>query len=65
MKDLEEVNVILGIRIKWVNKGLVITQSHYAEKNLKWFNFSNCSLMSTPVDSSVKLMPNTGILIYN
>ena len=63
MKDLGEADVILGIRIKRMNKGLVMTQSHYIEKILKRFNFTQCSPVSTPMDPSVKLMPNNGIPI--
>ena len=60
MKDLGEADVILGIRIIRENKGLIMTQSHYVEKILKRFNYSDCSPVSTPMDPSVKLMPNTG-----
>jgi len=63
MKDLGEADVILGIRIKRVNKGIALTQSHYVEKILKKFNYSDCSPVSTPMDPSVKLMPNKGIAI--
>ena len=38
MKDLGEADVILGIRIKWVNNGIALMQSHYVEKILKKFN---------------------------
>ncbi|GJU15450.1 zinc finger, CCHC-type containing protein [Tanacetum coccineum] len=38
MKDMGEADVILGIKIKRENKGIVITQSHYIEKILKKFN---------------------------
>jgi len=48
MKDLGEADVILGIRIKWVNKGIALTQSHCVEKILKKFNYSDCSPLSTP-----------------
>nr|GFA59751.1 zinc finger, CCHC-type [Tanacetum cinerariifolium] len=38
MKNMGEVGVILGIKIKRENKRIVITQSHYIEKILKKFN---------------------------
>ncbi|CAM8923728.1 unnamed protein product [Rhodiola kirilowii] len=60
MKDMGEADVILGIRIKRENKGLALSQSHYVEKVLKKFNCLNCSPVSTPMDSNVKLLPNTG-----
>nr|GEV46585.1 zinc finger, CCHC-type [Tanacetum cinerariifolium] len=43
MKDMGEAGVILGIKIKRKNKGIVITQSHYIKKILKKFNREDCS----------------------
>ncbi|GJW44405.1 zinc finger, CCHC-type containing protein [Tanacetum coccineum] len=57
---VREANVILGIKIKHGNKGIIITQSHYIEKILKKFNREDCSLMNTPMDPVEKLKPNTG-----
>nr|GEZ33293.1 hypothetical protein [Tanacetum cinerariifolium] len=59
MKDMGEANVILSIKIKHENKGIVITQSHYIKKILKKFNREDCSLVSTPMDLVKKLKPNT------
>ncbi|GKG09682.1 hypothetical protein Tco_0338428 [Tanacetum coccineum] len=47
MKDMREADVILGIRIKH-------------EKVLKKFNYFECTPVSTPMDTSEKLMPNNG-----
>ncbi|GJV21385.1 zinc finger, CCHC-type containing protein [Tanacetum coccineum] len=60
MKDMGEADVILGIKIKHENKGIVFTQSHYIEKILKKFNREDCSPVSTPMDPVEKLKPNTG-----
>nr|GEX05721.1 zinc finger, CCHC-type [Tanacetum cinerariifolium] len=60
MKDIGEADVILGIKIKRKNKGIVITQSYYIEKILKKFNREDCSSVSTPIDLVEKLKPNTG-----
>ncbi|GKF39400.1 zinc finger, CCHC-type containing protein, partial [Tanacetum coccineum] len=60
MKDMGEADVILGIKIKHENKGIVITQSHYIEKILNNFNREDCSLVSTPMDPVEKLKPNAG-----
>ncbi|GKE26964.1 zinc finger, CCHC-type containing protein, partial [Tanacetum coccineum] len=60
MKDIGEVDVILGIKIKRKNKGIVITQSHYIKKILKKSNREDCSPVSTPMDLVDKLKPNTG-----
>ncbi|GJR50818.1 zinc finger, CCHC-type containing protein [Tanacetum coccineum] len=58
MKDMGEANVILGIKIKRENKGIVITQSHYIEKILNKFNHEDCSPVSTPIDPVEKLKQN-------
>nr|KAJ0212594.1 hypothetical protein LSAT_V11C400219000 [Lactuca sativa] len=60
MKDMGEAEVILGIRIRKGNNEISISQSHYIEKILKKFNFENCSPVSTPIDPSLKLLPNKG-----
>ncbi|GJV34111.1 DNA helicase [Tanacetum coccineum] len=60
MKDMGEENVILAIKIKRENKGIVITQSYYIEKILKKFNREDCAPVSTPMDPVEKLNPNTG-----
>ncbi|GJR51647.1 zinc finger, CCHC-type containing protein [Tanacetum coccineum] len=61
--DMGEADVILGIKIKRENKGIVITQSHYIEKILKKFNREDCSPVSTPMDPVEKLKPNTCKLV--
>nr|GEW31909.1 zinc finger, CCHC-type [Tanacetum cinerariifolium] len=38
-------------------------QSHYIEKVLKKFNYSDCTPVSTPLDSCEKLMPNRGLAV--
>ncbi|GJU69628.1 ribonuclease H-like domain-containing protein [Tanacetum coccineum] len=63
MKDMGEANVILGIRIKHESNGIAISQSHYIEKVLKKFNYSDCTLVSTPLDTYEKLMPNRGLAV--
>ncbi|GJY71892.1 zinc finger, CCHC-type containing protein [Tanacetum coccineum] len=60
MKDMGEADVILGIKIKRENKGIVITQSHYIEKILKKFNRKDYSPVSTPMDPVEKLKLHTG-----
>ncbi|CAM8975690.1 unnamed protein product [Rhodiola kirilowii] len=60
MKDMGETEVILGIRIKRVEGGLVLTQSHYIEKVLKKYKYLNCHPVTTPFDSSKHLLPNKG-----
>ncbi|GKD33566.1 zinc finger, CCHC-type containing protein [Tanacetum coccineum] len=63
MKDIGEVDFILSIRIKHVSNGIAVSQSYYFEKVLKKFNYYDCSLVSTPMDTSEKLMPNNGKVV--
>nr|GEW58939.1 zinc finger, CCHC-type [Tanacetum cinerariifolium] len=63
MKDIGEVDVILGIRIKYESNGIAISQSYYIKKVMKKFNYSNCTLVSTPLDTCEKLMPNRGLVV--
>nr|GEV75589.1 zinc finger, CCHC-type [Tanacetum cinerariifolium] len=60
MKDMGDADVILGIRIKHESNGIAIFQSHYIEKVLKKFNYFECTLVSTLMDTRKKLMPNNG-----
>nr|KAJ0199666.1 hypothetical protein LSAT_V11C600325220 [Lactuca sativa] len=60
MKDMREAEVVLGIRIRKGNNGISISQSHCIVKILIKFNFENCSPVSTPIDPSLKLLPNNG-----
>ncbi|GJW37639.1 zinc finger, CCHC-type containing protein [Tanacetum coccineum] len=60
MKDIGEADVILGIKIKHESSGIAISQSHYIEKVLKKFNYFECTPVSTPMDTSEKLMPKNG-----
>nr|GEX31585.1 zinc finger, CCHC-type [Tanacetum cinerariifolium] len=59
-KDIGEADVILGIRIKHESNGIAISQSHYIENVLKKLNYSDCTPVSTPLDTCEKLMPNKG-----
>ncbi|GKA47372.1 zinc finger, CCHC-type containing protein [Tanacetum coccineum] len=58
IKDTRKANVILDIKIKHESNGITIYQSHYIEKVLKKFNYFDCTPVSTPMDTSEKLMPN-------
>ncbi|GJU48244.1 zinc finger, CCHC-type containing protein [Tanacetum coccineum] len=60
MKNMKKADVIFGIRIKHGSNGIAISQSYYIEKVLKKFNYFDCTLVSTPMDTSEKLMPNNG-----
>ncbi|GJR14818.1 zinc finger, CCHC-type containing protein [Tanacetum coccineum] len=63
MKDMGEADVILGIRIKHESNRIAISQSYYIEKVLKKFKYFDCTPVSTPMDTSKKLMPNNGQVV--
>ncbi|GJY04448.1 hypothetical protein Tco_0370388 [Tanacetum coccineum] len=60
---MREADVILGIRIKHESNGIAISQSHYIEKVLKKFNYFDCTIVSTPMDTSEKLMPTNSQIV--
>ncbi|GJY29826.1 zinc finger, CCHC-type containing protein [Tanacetum coccineum] len=43
MKDMGKADVILGLRIKHESNGIIVSQSHYIEKELKKFNYFDCT----------------------
>ena len=60
MKDMGVADVILGMRIRRQSSNIILTQSHYIEKILKKFNQFDCTPVSTPFESQIRLFPNTG-----
>ncbi|GJR52471.1 zinc finger, CCHC-type containing protein [Tanacetum coccineum] len=63
MKDMREVDVILGIRIKHESNRIASSWSHYIENVLNKFNYFDCTLVSNPMDKSEKLMLNNGQVV--
>lgn len=61
MKDLGEADVILNIKLIKADGGITLSQSHYVEKVLKRFGFSECKPSPTPYDPSVTLRKNKRI----
>ena len=49
MKDMGEVDIILGINITRDNDGIWLTQSHYIEKVIGRLKYQDCSLLATPL----------------
>ena len=60
MKDLGEVDKILGVKVKKHSGGFVLCQSHYIEKMLTKFNHLNIKEANTPYDVSIHLNENSG-----
>ena len=62
IKDLGEADVILNIKLlREGNGGVTLLQSHYVEKVLSPFGYSDCTPISTPYDPSVLLRKNRRI----
>ncbi|KAM1493880.1 hypothetical protein ACFX10_025604 [Malus domestica] len=59
-KDLGLAYVILGIRIKRIDEGYILTQSHYVESILKKFGHYNDNAAVTPFDPNCKLKKHVG-----
>ena len=55
MKDLGEVDKILGVKVKRHSGGFALCQSHYVEKTLTKFNHFHIKEASTPYDVSIHL----------
>ena len=60
MKDLGEVDTIVGIKVKKHGGGYAFCQNHYIEKVLLKFKRLKFKEANTPYDSSVKILENTG-----
>ena len=60
MKDLNEVDTILGIKIKRHSRGFALSQSHYVEKVLQRFEHLNIKEANTTFYWIIKLGENTG-----
>jgi hypothetical protein len=64
MKDLGEADVILNIKlIKGEYGGLTLSQTHYVEKMLSRFDYSNSEPAPTPYDASLVLRKNLRIMV--
>jgi hypothetical protein len=62
MKDMREADVILNIKLKReANGGVTLLESHYVEKVLSRFGYSDCQPAPTPYDPSVLLRKNRRI----
>uniref|UniRef100_A0A2N9HAC8 CCHC-type domain-containing protein n=1 Tax=Fagus sylvatica TaxID=28930 RepID=A0A2N9HAC8_FAGSY len=59
MKDLNEADTILGIKVKRHSEGYALCQSHYIEKVLLTYKHLNVKEVNTPFDSNYKLVENT------
>jgi hypothetical protein len=61
MKDLGVADVILNIKLlRDDDGGITLLQSHYVEKILSYFGYSDCKSSPTPYDPSMLVRKNQG-----
>ena len=60
MKDLGDRHYFLGIEVTRTPKGILISQRHYMLSMLFKFGMADYKSVSTPLDRTVKLRPDTG-----
>ncbi|GKD59621.1 zinc finger, CCHC-type containing protein, partial [Tanacetum coccineum] len=60
MKDMNEVDTILGIKVKRHSGGYELNQCHYIDKIIDKFQHLNIKEANTPYESSCKLVENDG-----
>lgn len=64
MKDLGVADVILNIKLLRNSKGgITLFQSHYIEKILSCFGYSDCKPSATPYDPSVRIRKFEGTFV--
>ena len=60
MKDLGDLHYFLGIKVIHTPEGILINQRHYVLSMLFKFGMADCKSISTPLDRTVKLRPDSG-----
>nr|GEV33469.1 phospholipase-like protein [Tanacetum cinerariifolium] len=63
IKDLNEVDTILGIKVKRHNGGYALNQCHYIDKIIDKFWHLNIEKANTPYESSCNLVENDGRVV--
>ena len=63
MKDVGEVDKILGVKVKRHSGGFALFQSHYIKKTLTKFNHLHIKEANTPYDVSIHLNENPGKVV--
>jgi hypothetical protein len=60
MKDLGDLHYFLRIEVIRTPQGILMSQQHYALSMLFKFGMAECKPISTPLDRTVKLRPDSG-----
>nr|GEU52972.1 zinc finger, CCHC-type [Tanacetum cinerariifolium] len=63
MKDMNEVDTILRIKVKRYSGVYSLNQCHYIDKIINKFQHLNIEEANTPYESSCKLVENNGIVV--
>ena len=63
LKDLGELHYFLGIEVKKVQDGILLTQEKYASDILSRVGMKDCKPSSTPMSTTEKLSLNEGKLL--
>ena len=63
IKDLGELHYFLGIEVKRLNEGILLTQEKYAKYILKLVGMTNCKPSSTPMSTTEPLSLHEGELL--
>ncbi|XP_066396527.1 uncharacterized protein [Miscanthus floridulus] len=60
LKDLGDLHFFLGIEVKKINNGILLTQGKYAKDVLQHANMMECKPVSSPLSTSKKLSAHEG-----
>jgi hypothetical protein len=63
LKDLGELHYFLGIEVKKIHNGILLTQEKNVNDVLQRVGMKDCKLVSTPLSSSEKLSLHEGSLL--
>ena len=60
MKDLGYLHHFIEIKVIRTPEGILVNQRHYVLSMLFKFGMADCKSVSTPLDRTVKLRPDSG-----
>ena len=60
LKDLGDLHYFLGIEVKQIKDGILLSQEKYAHDILRRVGLENCKPVSTPISTSEKLIVDSG-----